>query len=163
VPGYSGDSLADIFKNTGRSKMPEAKKGDTVKVHYTGKFDDGTVFDSSQDREPLVFMLGEGSVIPAFEQAVEGMNPGEVKTETIPADQAYGPRLEEMVTEVDKKLFPPNTKLEAGQMLQIPREEGKTLNVTITKVSEDKVTLDANHPLAGKDLIFNIELVEIEK
>jgi FKBP-type peptidyl-prolyl cis-trans isomerase 2 len=143
--------------------MPEAKKGDTVKVHYTGKFDDGTVFDSSLDREPLVFQIGEGSVIPAFEQAVEGMNPGEAKNETIAADQAYGPHLEEMMTEVDRKLFPPNAKLEVGQMLQIPREDGKTLNVTIIKVTEDKVTLDANHPLAGKDLIFNIELVEIEK
>jgi FKBP-type peptidyl-prolyl cis-trans isomerase 2 len=143
--------------------MPEAKKGDTVKVHYTGKFDDGTVFDSSLDREPLVFQIGEGSVIPAFEQAVEGMNPGEAKNETIPADQAYGPHLEEMMTEVDRKLFPPDAKLEVGQMLQIPREDGKTLNVTIIKVTEDKVTLDANHPLAGKDLIFNIELVEIEK
>jgi FKBP-type peptidyl-prolyl cis-trans isomerase 2 len=130
--------------------MPEAKKGDTVKVHYTGKFDDGTVFDSSLDREPLVFQIGEGSVIPAFEQAVEGMNPGEAKNETIAADQAYGPHLEEMMTEVDRKLFPPNAKLEVGQMLQIPREDGKTLNVTITKVTEDKVTLDANHPLAGK-------------
>jgi peptidylprolyl isomerase len=142
--------------------MPHAKKGDTVKVHYTGTLEDGTVFDSSLEREPLKFMIGEGSVIPSFEEVVVGMNPGESKTERIAADEAYGPHHKEMVMEVEKKLFPPNMKPEVGQTVQIPRKDGKTMNVTITGVSEEKVTLDANHPLAGKDLIFEIKLLEVE-
>ena len=141
--------------------MPEAKKGDKVKVHYTGKLNDGTVFDSSKDREPLEFTIGEGQIIPGFEKTVIGMNPGDAKTETIPVDEAYGPHREEMVMEVGRERFPDNLEPDVGQKLQMNRQDGQTIMVTVTKVSEANVTLDANHPLAGKNLTFDIQLVEI--
>jgi peptidylprolyl isomerase len=140
--------------------MTQAKKGDTVKVHYTGKLDDGTVFDSSQGREPLEFTIGQGQVIPGFEEAVTGMTPGEAKTTQIPVDKAYGPRHEEMVMEVPRTQFPADIEPEIGQKLQVGMQSGQTVVVTITEVKEDSITLDANPPLAGKDLIFDIELVE---
>jgi len=141
--------------------MAEAKQGDTVKVHYTGKFEDGTVFDSSTDRDPLQFTIGEGQIIPGFEQAVIGMNPGESKTVDVPSEKAYGPHREELVMEVDRAKFPEHIKPEVGQQLQIPQAQGQAIIVTVTNISESSVTLDANHPLAGKDLTFDIELVEI--
>jgi peptidylprolyl isomerase len=141
--------------------MAQAKNGDKVKVHYTGKLDDGSVFDSSQDRDPLEFTIGEGQIIPGFEHAVVGMNPGDSKTATIPVDEAYGPRRDEMVMDVDKGQFPEHITPEVGQKLQMKRSDGQVLMVTITGVSEANVTLDANHPLAGKDLTFDIQLVEI--
>jgi len=141
--------------------MAQAKSGDKVKVHYTGKLDDGTVFDSSQERDPLEFTIGEGQIIPGFEQAVVGMNPGDNKTANIPVDKAYGPRRDEMVMDVDKGQFPENITPEIGQKLQMTRSDGQVIMVTITGVSEANVTLDANHPLAGKDLTFDIQLVEI--
>lgn len=141
--------------------MAQAKKGDTVKVHYTGSLEDGTVFDSSVNRDPLQFTLGEGQLVPGFEQAVEGMNSGESKTEKIPADKAYGPCMKELIMEVEKGQIPPDMKPEVGQQLQMRRDDGKVIPVTITEVSESKVTLDANHPLAGKDLVFKIELLEV--
>lgn len=141
--------------------MAQAKLGDTVKVHYTGKLDDGTVFDSSVNYEPLEFSLGTGSVIPGFEQAVLGMNSGESKTVTIPVDQAYGPHREELVLAVDRQQFPPGLEVEVGQQLQMQQENGQVLPVIITDMSDTTVTLDANHPLAGEDLIFDIQLVEI--
>lgn len=141
--------------------MGQAKAGDTVKVHYTGKLDDGTVFDSSADREPLEFTIGSGGIIPGFEQAVVGMNLGESKTEVIPTDQAYGPHLEEMVVVVDRQQMPPEIEPEVGQQLQLQQQNGQVLPVVITDVSGAAVTLDANHPLAGEDLTFDIKLVEI--
>lgn len=141
--------------------MAQAKKGDTVKVHYTGSLEDGTVFDSSQNRDPLEFTIGEGKLISGFEYAVEGMNSGEAKTEKIPAGKAYGPRVKELVVEVEKEQIPPNLTPEVGQQLQMRRDDGRIIPVTITGVSESKVTLDANHPLAGKDLVFKIELLEV--
>lgn len=141
--------------------MAEAKKGDTVKVHYQGTFDDGTVFDASVDREPLQFVIGEGSLIPGFENAIVGMNPGEKKTEKIPADEAYGPHFKELLISVDKKQLPPDLEPQIGQQLQINQEEGKTTIVTISEITEESVTLDANHPLAGKDLTFELELVDV--
>jgi FKBP-type peptidyl-prolyl cis-trans isomerase 2 len=128
-----------------------------------GILNDGSVFNESAEDKPLVFLVGEGSVIPAFEQAVLGMKPGDTKTEKIPAEHAFGPYQKELVMEVERKFFPPSVKPELGQRVQIPRESGKNMSVTITEVSDEKVTLDANHPLAGKDLIFEIKLVEIEK
>jgi len=141
--------------------MAQAKYGDTVKVHYTGKLEDGTVFDTSLDRDPLQFTIGEGQLIPGFEEAVVGMNLGESKTTTIPADKAYGPHREEMVLVVDRNRFPVYLKPEIGQQLQILQADGEAIIVTVTDVSESSVTLDANHPLAGKDLTFDIQLMEI--
>jgi peptidylprolyl isomerase len=141
--------------------MSEAKNGDAVKVHYTGKFDDGAVFDTSMNRDPLQFTIGEGRLIPGFEQAVVGMSPGDSKTTTIPANEAYGPRREELVMEVERKQLPADLKPEVGQQLQLNRPDGQTFVVTVSNVSELSVTLDANHALAGKDLTFDIQLTEI--
>jgi peptidylprolyl isomerase len=141
--------------------MVQAKPGDTVKIHYTGKLDDGTVFDSSVDREPLEFTLSGGQVIPGFDEAVLGMSPGESKTQKIPMDQAYGPHREEMVLEVSRQQIPPELEPEVGQQLQVQQENGQSIPVFVTEVTESKVTLDANHPLAGEDLTFDIQLVEI--
>jgi FKBP-type peptidyl-prolyl cis-trans isomerase 2 len=141
--------------------MAQAKHGDTVKVHYTGKLEDGTVFDTSINRDPLQFTIGEGQIIPGFEQAVVGMNPGESKTTKVPADKAYGSHHKEEVLVVDRNQFPVDLKPEIGQKLQIRRTDGQTIVVTVTDVSESSVTLDANHPLAGKDLTFDIQLIEL--
>ena len=141
--------------------MAQAKPGDTVKIHYTGRLEDGTVFDSSADREPLEFTLDGGQVIPGFEQAVVGMTPGESKTEKIPMDQAYGPHRPEMVLEVSRQQMPPELQPEVGQQLPVQQPDGQTIPVFVTEVTESTVTLDANHPLAGEDLTFDIELVEI--
>lgn len=141
--------------------MVQAKSGDTVKIHYTGRLEDGTVFDSSANREPLEFTLNGGQVIPGFEQAVLGMSPGESKTEKIPMDQAYGPHRSEMVLEVNREQMPPELQPEVGQQLQVQQPDGQTIPVFVTEVTDSTVTLDANHPLAGEDLTFDIELVEI--
>lgn len=142
--------------------MAKAKQGDTVKVHYAGRLADGSEFDSSQGAEPLRFTLGQGQVIEGFEQAVIGMKPGEAKTVDIPADEAYGPHQEEMVLKVDRSDLPAELKPEVGQQLQLRQAKGRPVVVTVTEVTDDSVTLDANHPLAGQDLTFDIELVEIE-
>jgi len=141
--------------------MAQAKYGDTVKVHYTGKFEDGTIFDTSIDRDPLLFTIGSGQILPGFEEAIIGMNSGESKTATIPAEKAYGPYHKEMVLVVARNQFPEDLKLDIGAQLELSRKDGETIIVTITNVNESTVTLDANHPLAGKDLIFDIHLVEI--
>ncbi len=141
--------------------MTQAKNGDTVKVHYTGKLDNGTVFDTSENREPLEFTVGEGQVIPGFENAVVGMQPGESKTAQIPADEAYGEHHEEMVIQVPRDQFPPDVEPEVGQQLQVRQQNGQSFVVNVTDVSDDTVTLDANHPLAGQNLTFDISLVDI--
>jgi FKBP-type peptidyl-prolyl cis-trans isomerase 2 len=141
--------------------MAEAKDGDTVKVHYTGKFEDGTVFDSTDGRDPLEFTLGNGQLIAGFEKALIGMNPGESKTSNIPQDEAYGPRNEEMKQVVERNQLPPDLDPQVGMQLQVKTPEDQTLIVSIAEVSDTHVTLDANHPLAGKDLNFDIQLVEI--
>lgn len=141
--------------------MVQAKYGDTVKVHYTGKLEDGTVFDSSTGGDPLQFTIGDGNIIPGFEQAVMGMMPGDSKTEMIPTDQAYGPHMEEMVVVVERQQMPADLAPEVGQQLQIQQATGEVIPVIVTDISDSTVTLDANHPLAGEDLTFEIELVEI--
>lgn len=141
--------------------MAEAKSGDKVRVHYTGKLDDGTVFDTSAERDPLEFTLGEGAVIPGFENAVDGMAPGERKTVDVPSDDAYGPRRDELTLEVKKTEFPEGAELNVGQRVRVNQPGGETFLVTVAEVGEGEVTLDANHPLAGQDLTFEIELVEI--
>ena len=141
--------------------MAQAKYGDTVKVYYTGKLEDGTVFDSNFDRNPLEFTLGEGQIIPGFEKAVVGMHPGESKTVKVPSDQAFGPHQKELILTVDREQIPPDLKPQVGQQLQVARADGRTIRVKVIEVSESSVTFDANHPLAGKDLIFDIQLLEI--
>ncbi|NES24838.1 MAG: peptidylprolyl isomerase [Symploca sp. SIO3E6] len=141
--------------------MVQAKSGDTVKIHYTGKLDDGTVFDSSTNREPLEFTISGGQVIPGFDQAVIGMSLGESKTATIPMDQAYGPYRDEMVLEVGRDKMPSDLQPEVGQQLQLQQPNGQNIGVIVTQVTESNVRLDANHPLAGQDLTFDLELVAI--
>lgn len=141
--------------------MSEAKNGDTVKVHYTGKLKDGEVFDTSEGNEPLEFTIGEGQIIPGFEEAVLGMSPGDSKTVEIAADKAYGERIDDLVVQIDRKEMPPDLECEAGQKLRVGSPEGPVAVVTVLEVTEAVVTVDANHPLAGHDLTFDIELVEI--
>ena len=140
----------------------EAKNGDTVKVHYQGKLADGTVFDDSNTRnEPLVFTLGKSDIIAGFNKAVVGMQPGQEKKVEIPADEAYGPHLPELVVTVDRKEFPPDVKPVVGQQLQVTQDDQRYAVVTVSGIQDDKVTLDGNHPLAGKNLVFDIKLLEI--
>ena len=141
--------------------MATIKEGDTVKVHYTGTIADGTVFDSSREREPLEFKLGEGKLIPGFEKAVVGMNVGDTSKVTIPSDEAYGEKREDMVIDVDRGQIPPDIKPEVGQQLQIQQKDGGAIPVVITEITDETVQLDANHPLAGQDLTFEIEVVEV--
>lgn len=141
--------------------MAKAKQGDTVKVHYTGKLEDGTIFDTSSNRDPLEFTIGNGEIIPGFEEAVIGMSPGETKTVKVPANKAYGPHHKEMVVTVSRAQFPENLSPQVGQMLEVRQSDGAVIVVTVADVTDESVTLDANHPLAGKELIFDIELVEI--
>jgi peptidylprolyl isomerase len=141
--------------------MAQAQSGDNVKVHYTGKLDDGTVFDSSEGREPLEFTLGAQQVIPGFENAIVGMSPGEDKTVVIPADEAYGPYRQEMILEVPPADFPDHIEPQVGDQLQLRQPNGSAVNVVVRDVTDISVTLDGNHPLAGQDLTFALNLVEI--
>ena len=141
--------------------MTQAKSGDAVTIHYTGKLADGTIFDSSEGREPLPFTIGKGQVIPGFEEAVIGMQLGEAKTVTIPSEKAYGPRNEQMIINVPIDQVPPDITPEVGMQLELMNEANQPVIVRITEITDEHVSLDANPPLAGKDLTFNIELVTI--
>lgn len=148
--------------------MSQAKNGDSVKIHYTGRLADGMEFDTSKGNDPLSFTLGKNEVIPGFEKAVEGLSIGDSRTVEISADQAYGPHRDEMVIEAKRSEMPEGLELKLGRQLEGRSEgqgedEGEPQKVifTITGLTDDAVTLDANHPLAGKDLTFDIELVEI--
>lgn len=142
--------------------MQQAKRGDTVHVHYRGTLDDGSEFDSSAGTDPLVFTIGAGEVIPGFESALEGMAAGEKKTQHIPAEEAYGERREELVFEVGRDQMPEGGDVEVGDMLRVGFPDGSSANVQITAMNADAVTLDANHPLAGKNLTFELELMKID-
>ncbi|MBV9986238.1 MAG: peptidylprolyl isomerase [Chitinophagaceae bacterium] len=141
--------------------MQQVKKGDTIKVHYHGKLNDGSTFDSSEGREPLEFEVGGGMVIPGFDSGVTGMTVGEKKTIVIPADEAYGQKQEEMIMEFPRDRFPPDMVPEVGMQLNMSNGSGQNFPVTIAEVGDEAVLLDANHPLAGQDLTFDLELVEI--
>jgi peptidylprolyl isomerase len=141
--------------------VSEAKSGDTVRIHYTGALTDGTLFDSSEGRDPLEFTLGGGQVIPGLEREIVGMKVGDKKTVTAVADEAYGQPSPAAMQEVPRATIPPEIELAVGGQLQAMTEDGRQISVTITALTEDTVTMDANHPLAGKDLVFDVELVEI--
>jgi len=143
--------------------MTQAKSGDTVKIHYTGTLDDGTQFDSSAGRDPLQFTLGTGQVIPGFDKAVEGMTVGDSKQVNIPAEDAYGPRREQMVQDVPRSALPNDLDPVEGMALQAKGQDGQVINLTVTDVKDDSITVDGNHPLAGKALNFDIELVDIAR
>jgi FKBP-type peptidyl-prolyl cis-trans isomerase 2 len=142
--------------------MSEAKHGDTVKVHYKGTLDDGSQFDSSHGREPLEFVLGGGNLIPGFEQAVIGMCTGDTKTVTIPAGEAYGPHRPEMTQEIPRSAIPADIELAPGMVLHAKGPEGQELSVVVVSFDQEKVRIDGNHPLAGRDLTFELELVEVD-
>ena len=141
--------------------MQQVKSGDTVRVHYHGKLTDGTTFDSSEGREPLEFEVGSGMVIAGFDSGVTGMVVGEKKTVNIPVEEAYGEKQEEMFMEFPMDRFPEDMKPEVGMQLNMSSADGQNFPVIVREVMEDKVVLDANHPLAGEELVFDLELVEI--
>ena len=141
--------------------MSAAKTGDTVRVEYVGKLTDGTVFDSSEGREPLELTLGEGRVIPGFENALTGMEEGETKTVTVEASDAYGEADPKLHIPVPKERFPDDIDPEVGQNLQVTTNDGNSMPVTVMEITDDVITLDANHPLAGEDLVFEITLKEL--
>ena len=142
--------------------MAQPKQGDTVAIHYTGRLEDGTVFDSSEGREPLEFTVGAGQVIPGFEAAVLGLEPGQTATTTIKPKDAYGPRDPDMIVQMPRSEMPPGVEPAVGQQYQLGLADGNRMPVVVTAVTDVAVTFDANHPLAGKTLIFDIELVGVK-
>ncbi|HEY4209527.1 MAG TPA: peptidylprolyl isomerase [Puia sp.] len=141
--------------------MQQVKAGDTVRVHYHGRLTDGTTFDSSEGREPLEFQVGGGMVIKGFDDGVMGMTVGQKKTIEIPVEEAYGPKDPQAIIEFPAANFPPNMNPEVGMQLAMTNQHGHQIPVTIVEVRPDVVVLDANHQLAGEDLVFDLELVEI--
>ncbi len=141
--------------------MSQAKSGDLVHVHYTGRLDDEAVFDTSEGRDPISFQLGEGQVVPGFDQAVTGMEVGEKRRVTIPAAEAYGPRVDQLVFSAPRKNLPPGYDPKVGEMVGLETRDGRQIDALVVHADEEVVKMDGNHPLAGQDLIFDIELVKI--
>ena len=141
--------------------MTQAKSGDKVRVHYEGQLSDGTIFDSSLEREPIEFILGQDTVIPGFEQAVLGMEAGESKDVSIPPEDGFGEYSEDLVVNIEKNMLPPDINPELGMQLEVSSEEETPRVFTIADIAEDSITLDGNHPLAGKEIAFKITLLEI--
>jgi len=138
-----------------------ASDGNAVRIHYTGTLEDGTIFDSSRDREPLQFVLGERSVIPGFEAAVRDMEEGQTRTVTVPAEKAYGRHRPELVHKLPQDQIPARVDLTLGARLEAKGKDGRSIPLTVVGVEDGVVRLDANHPLAGKDLTFEIELLKV--
>lgn len=141
--------------------MSKVKDGDTVKVNYTGTLSNGEVFDTSEEREPLEFTLGQGQLIPGFEKAVTGLSVGDSTTVDIPSKEAYGDPREDLIISVPKEQLPDDVEPQIGMQLQVNQPDGQPIPVRITDVGDEELTLDANHPLAGEDLSFKIELVDV--
>ena len=142
--------------------MSQVKKNDTVKVHYTGKLAGGQIFDSSEGKDPIEFTLGEGQLIPGFENGLIDMKLNEKKTINIPKEEAYGEPREELIQEVEKSQLPPEIAPEVGMGLVSKGPDGREMNLLVAEVKENSIVVDGNHPLAGKDLIFDLEVVEIK-
>ena len=142
--------------------MSQVKQDDTVRVHYTGKLTDGQVFDSSLEREPIEFTMGQGQLIPGFEKGLLDMKVNEKKTIEIPAEEAYGEPRAELIQEVDKSQLPEEIKPEPGMGLVSKSPDGREMNLVVKEVKDDTIVVDGNHPLAGKDLVFDLEVVEIK-
>ena len=141
--------------------MAQAKSGDFVQVHYTGKLDDDSVFDSSEGRDPLTFQLGIGQVVPGFDAAVAGMEVGDRKTVKISSAEAYGPRIDQLVFSAPRSNLPPGYDPQPGEMMRLETRDGRQMDVVVTFADDEVVKMDGNHPLAGKDLTFDVELVEV--
>lgn len=141
--------------------MSTAKSGDTVRIHYTGTLTDGTTFDSSAGREPLEFTVGSGQIIPGLDKAIPGMAVGETQKVEIPSEEAYGAHNPDALQQVPRDAIPAEIPLEMGLQLQMQTPQGQAIPVTVVEITDENVTLDANHMLAGKDLVFDIEMVEI--
>lgn len=141
--------------------MSKIKEGDTVKVHYTGTLKNGEIFDSSAEKEPLEFTLGQGQLIPGFEKAVTGLEVGDSTTVNIPSDEAYGEQREDLIISVPKDQLPADIAPEIGMQLQVNQQDGQPVPVRIVDISDENLILDANHPLAGEDLTFEIKLVDV--
>lgn len=143
--------------------MAVAKPGDKVKIHFTGKLEDGSVFSTSEESEPIEFVVGESNIIPGVQEAVIGMAPEESKTVNLDPDKGFGEHREDLIKEVDRELLPEDVQLEKGQVVELQRSDGRMGKVRVMDVSESSVTLDLNHPLAGESLVFDIKLLEISK
>jgi peptidylprolyl isomerase len=141
--------------------MTQASSGDTVRIHYTGKLTEGTLFDSSEGRDPLEFKIGENKIIPKLEESIVGMAVGDKTTVEVDAENAYGPRQEEAMQTVEWSMVPDEIDLTVGNRLEATGPNGQSMVLTVVQVTEETVTLDGNHPLAGQDLVFEIELVEV--
>ena len=141
--------------------MTQAKNGDTVRVHYTGKLADGRVFDSSEKKDPIEVEIGKGKVIPGFENAIVGMEEGETKSVSVPKEEAYGSRRDELVIKVQKNALPENVTPTVGQRLNVQQPNGRVVPVVVTETDEGSITIDANHPLADETLHFDIRLVSV--
>lgn len=139
----------------------EVKFGDTVKLHYKAKTEDLVIFDSATQMDPLVFTIGDGQILPAFENALVGMKEGDKKTINLLSDDAFGSYSEELITTVDKNQLPPNLEVEKNQQLQIQQPDGQVILVKVVDITDNSITFDANHPLAGKDITFDIQLLAI--
>ncbi|SEM98261.1 peptidylprolyl isomerase [Palleronia salina] len=142
--------------------MSQAKAGDTVSMHYSGALADGTKFDSSEGRDPLEFQLGTGQIIPGLDEAITGMEVGDKKTVTVAPENGYGPRDPSRIQAVPREQIPDHIPTEPGTQLQMQTPDGQTIPVVVAQVSDSEVTLDANHPLAGQELTFDVELVDIK-
>lgn len=141
--------------------MAQAQEGSTVKIHYTGKYEDGSVFDSSRERDPMEFVIGEGQTIPGFEEAAVGMAPGDIKSVTITPDKGFGDHEDDMVQDVPRDQLPTDLDVELGNVLEVTAPDGESYNVRVVKMDDETITLDANHPLAGETLSFDLEMVEV--
>lgn len=154
--------MKGLFLKLKNNIMSQVKQNDTVKVHYTGKLADGQVFDTSEGKEPIEFTLGKGQLIPGFEKGLLDMKLNEKKTVNIPKEEAYGEPRAELVQEVEKSQLPEEIKPEVGMGLVSKTPDGQEMNLVVSEVKENTIVVDGNHPLAGKDLVFDLEVVEIK-